>query len=96
VSPATYAFDQVDVRGLVLVAFGGLGTLLGPAIGAGVFAILDERLTESLELREVLYGVFVIAIFLGFRRGVVHAFAALANRLVARRRARPDLRPTRE
>jgi branched-chain amino acid transport system permease protein len=96
ISPATYSFDRVDVRVLVFVAFGGLGTLLGPAIGAGVFAILDERLTTSLELREVLYGVFVIAIFLGFRRGVVHAFVALWNRFVARRRAQPDLRPTRD
>ena len=68
ISPATYSFDRVDVRVLVMVAFGGLGTLLGPVIGASVFAVLDERLTASLELREVLYGVFVIAIFLFFRR----------------------------
>ena len=54
-------------------------------IGAGVFAILDEQLTTSLELREVLYGVFVVAIFL-FRRGVVNAVVNLYNRLVARRR----------
>ena len=52
----------------MLVAFGGLGTLLGPLVGAGVFAIVDERLS-SFELREVLYGVFLIAIFLAFRRG---------------------------
>ena len=61
----------MDVRVLVFVAFGGLGTLLGPVIGASVFAILDERLTASFETREVLYGVFIIVIFLGFRRGVV-------------------------
>jgi branched-chain amino acid transport system permease protein len=85
IQPATYAFDQVDVRVLVLVAFGGLGTLLGPLIGAGVFAILDEKLTASLELREVLYGIFVIAIFLGFRRGVVQAFVDLFKRLSPRK-----------
>jgi branched-chain amino acid transport system permease protein len=96
VSPATYSFERVDVRVLVLVAFGGLGTLLGPVVGAAVFAFLDERLTASLELREVLYGVFLIAIFLGFRRGVVHAFVALAKRFVPRRGAQPDLRPSRE
>jgi branched-chain amino acid transport system permease protein len=96
ISPATYAFDQVDVRVLVLVAFGGLGTLLGPVIGAGVFAILDERLSTSLELREVLYGIVVIAIFLGFKRGLVPAFVAGSNRLFGRRRARPALRPSRE
>ena len=96
ISPATYAFERVDVRVLVLVAFGGLGTLLGPVIGAGVFAVLDERLIGSLELREVLYGAFVLAIFLGFRRGVVHAVVALANRLLALRRPKSALQPSRE
>ncbi|HXF97958.1 MAG TPA: branched-chain amino acid ABC transporter permease [Gaiellaceae bacterium] len=86
ISPATYAFERVDVRVLVLVAFGGLGTLLGPVLGAGVFAFVDERLTESLQLREVLYGLFVIALFLGFRRGIVHTAADLVRRLRARRR----------
>ena len=93
ISPATYSFDRVDVRVLVLVAFGGLGTLLGPVVGAGVFGILDEQLSTSLELREVLYGVFVIAIFLGFRRGVVHAVAALCSRVVARLRRKPAVEP---
>ena len=92
ISPDTYAFQHVDVRVLVLVAFGGLGTLLGPVIGAGVFAILDERLTESLELREVLYGIFVIAIFLFFRQGVVHAVVATFDRLFRQRPAEPTLR----
>jgi branched-chain amino acid transport system permease protein len=91
IQPATYAFDQVDVRVLVLVAFGGLGTLLGPLIGAGVFGVVDERLTASLELREVLYGVFVIAIFLFFRRGIVQTALDLFNRLFGRRRTEPAL-----
>jgi branched-chain amino acid transport system permease protein len=82
ISPDTYAFGNVDVRVLVVVAFGGLGTLLGPVVGAGVFAILDEQLSTSLELREVIYGVFVITIFLFFRRGVVSAVIGLWNRLL--------------
>jgi branched-chain amino acid transport system permease protein len=90
INPTTYAFAFVDVRVLVLVAFGGLGTLLGPVIGAGVFAVVDERLATSqgvilgfdvIQLREVLYGVFVIVIFLFFRRGVVHAVVTLARRI---------------
>jgi branched-chain amino acid transport system permease protein len=96
VSPATYSFDRVDVRVLVLVAFGGLGTLLGPVIGAAVFAFVDEKLSSSLELREVLYGVFVIAIFLGFRHGVVQTLVDLFNRFVVRRRSKPALQPSRE
>jgi branched-chain amino acid transport system permease protein len=96
ISPATYSFERVDVRVLVMVAFGGLGTLLGPVVGAGVFAVLDEQLTASLELREVLYGIFVIAIFLFFRRGVVQAFLSLFGRFGPGRRAQRDLQPSRE
>jgi branched-chain amino acid transport system permease protein len=96
ISPATYAFDHVDVRVLVLVAFGGLGTLLGPVIGAAVFAFVDEELSSSLQLREVFYGIFVIAIFLGFRHGVVHAVVAVFDRFFPRRRAKPTLQPSRD
>jgi branched-chain amino acid transport system permease protein len=81
ISPATYSFEHVDVPVLVLVAFGGLGALLGPVIGAAAFAVLNEQLTSSLQLREVFYGAFVIAIFLGFRRGVVPTVVSLARRL---------------
>jgi branched-chain amino acid transport system permease protein len=86
ISPDTYAFQHIDVRVLVLVAFGGLGTLLGPVIGAGAFAIVDEQLTASLQLREVLYGVVVIVIFLFFRRGLVVTATELARRVRGKRR----------
>jgi branched-chain amino acid transport system permease protein len=77
ISPSSYAFDQVDVRVLVVAAFGGLGSLLGPVIGAGTFAFLDRALTSSGQLREVYYGAFLIVIFLGFRHGVGDTFARL-------------------
>jgi branched-chain amino acid transport system permease protein len=99
ISPATYAFDFVDVRVLVLVAFGGLGTLLGPVVGAGVLAYVDEELSSRenwLQLREVLYGLFVIAIFLFFRRGVVNTAVGLFNRLMAYRRRKATLQPSGE
>ena len=95
VSPDTYAFQNVDVRVLVLVAFGGLGALVGPVIGAGVLAFVDERLATTdarlwgvdvIQLREALYGLFVIAIFLFFRRGVVPAVMTLARRVGGWRR----------
>jgi branched-chain amino acid transport system permease protein len=93
ISPATYAFDQVDVRVLVLVAFGGVGALLGPPIGAGVFEFVDQKLTTSGQLREALYGAFIVAIFLGFRRGVVPTVATLAQRFARQRRRKTRRRP---
>ena len=71
IGTSTYAFGNVDVRVLVMLAFGGIGSLLGPVLGAAVFTILDEALVDYAQLREVLYGVVILALFLGFRRGVI-------------------------
>jgi len=80
ITPDTYAFNQIDVRVLVLVAFGGLGTLLGPPIGAAVFGYVDEKLIGSGQLREAFYGAIIIAIFLGFRRGLLPTLVTLLAR----------------
>ena len=99
ITPETFVFSYVDVRVLVLVAFGGLGTLLGPVIGAGVFAVVDEWLAKNpdlLQLREVLYGAFVIAIFLFFRRGIVQTAVDLFNRFFPGRRAQSTPHMSRE
>jgi ABC-type branched-subunit amino acid transport system permease subunit len=86
ISPPTFAFDQTDVTVLVLVAFGGLGTLLGPLFAAAVFAFLDNALVNSGQLRELIYGVFVVVIFLAFRRGVVQTVVGFASRFAGERR----------
>ena len=87
ISPSTFEFGHVDVRVLVMVAFGGLGTLVGPVLGTVVFAVLDELLVDAEELRTVLYGVLVIALFLGLRRGAVPALADLLRLLLRRFRS---------
>jgi branched-chain amino acid transport system permease protein len=93
ISPSTFAFGHVDVRVLVMVAFGGLGTLLGPVVGTVVFAVLDEVLVDVGQLRTVVYGLLIIALFLGFKRGAVPAvvdFLRLLARLVRARVGRPS------
>ncbi len=88
ISPSTFAFGHVDVRVLVLLAFGGLGTLLGPVVGTVVFAVLDELLVDSGQLRTVLYGLLIIALFLSFKRGAVPAVVDFLRRLVRQARTR--------
>jgi branched-chain amino acid transport system permease protein len=82
IAPSTFAFGQVDVRVLVMLAFGGIGSLLGPIVGAVAFTILDEWLVSFNELRLVIYGVVIIVLFLGFQRGVVPT----VHSVIARRR----------
>jgi branched-chain amino acid transport system permease protein len=80
IAPSTYAFGHVDVRVLVMLAFGGIGSLLGPIVGAATFTVLDEWLVSFNELRLVIYGVVIIVLFLGFQRGVVPTVQSLLAR----------------
>jgi branched-chain amino acid transport system permease protein len=80
ISPSTFGFGSVDVRVLVMLVFGGIGTLLGPVVGAAAFTVLDEWLVSYSELRPVFYGVAILVLFLGFPRGVVPAVTSLAGR----------------
>jgi branched-chain amino acid transport system permease protein len=88
ISPSTFEFGRVDVRVLVMLAFGGLGTLLGPVLGTVVFAVLDEVLVDAGQFRTVLYGLLIIALFLGFKRGAVPAVAGVVRLLARRARSR--------
>jgi branched-chain amino acid transport system permease protein len=88
ISPSTFGFGHVDVRVLVMLAFGGLGTLLGPVVGTVVFAVLDELLVDFGQLRTVVYGLLIIALFLGFKRGAVPAVADFLRLLVRQARSR--------
>jgi branched-chain amino acid transport system permease protein len=68
---STYEFGRVDVRVIVMLAFGGIGSLLGPVVGAAAFTWLDEFLIDYREMRLMIYGFVIMVLFLGFRRGVV-------------------------
>lgn len=89
ISPTTYAFATVDVRVIVVVAFGGLGTLLGPLVGGAAVIVLDELLRPLGQLRLAVYGVALLVLFLGLPRGVVPAWLLVWRRWRPRR-TRPD------
>lgn len=71
ISPSTFGFAQVDVVVLVMLAFGGIGTLFGPVLGSVVFSIIDELLIELGQLQVLVYGALVIILFLWIPRGVI-------------------------
>jgi branched-chain amino acid transport system permease protein len=80
IGPSTYAFGEVDVRVIVMISIGGIGTLLGPVIGAAVLTWLDELLIDYADVRLIIYGAVLIVLFIGFRRGVAPMVVDLANR----------------
>jgi branched-chain amino acid transport system permease protein len=81
ISPTTFELGNVDVPVLVMLAFGGIGTLLGPVVGSAVFTVIDEVLRPFSQLRITVYGVILIVLFLGFRRGLIPTVGDLFRRL---------------
>ena len=82
---------------VLMTVLGGLGTLWGGILGAGVFLLLKDFLSTSNVLRDapgVVTGTIFIVIVLGFRRGLWPALAGLASRVSRPRAAEtPALRP---
>jgi branched-chain amino acid transport system permease protein len=81
ISPTTFGFGHVDVVVLVMLAFGGIGTLFGPIIGAVTFTIVDEILIDFGQLRQVAYGTLVIVLFLWMPHGLIPTLASLWRRI---------------
>jgi ABC-type branched-subunit amino acid transport system permease subunit len=62
-------------------------------VGTVVFAVLDELLIDFGQLQTVVYGLLIIGLFLGFKRGVVPAVADLLRLLVHQARSRLGRKP---
>jgi branched-chain amino acid transport system permease protein len=70
---ALWTFDA-----LLITFIGGLGTLLGPVIGAIFFIVVREQLAVNLvEIHQVIFGVLFILIVLIFPGGLVEAWERL-------------------
>jgi len=73
---------------LLITFIGGLGTLVGPVIGAIFFVLVREQLATSLvEIHQVVFGILFILIVLAFPGGLVQGLARL-RAWVNRQRAR--------
>lgn len=62
-----------SVEVLVMAIVGGMGTMLGPILGAVIFTWLPERLQAFAEYQFMVYGLILMVIFLVLRRGVAGA-----------------------
>lgn len=91
ISPNTFGFAQVDVEVIVMLAFGGIGTLFGPILGAVTFTVVGEVLIEFGQLRVLIFGTLIVLLFLFLPRGVIPTVRSfLVQRRAARATASPD------
>ena len=74
------AFNIVEsISMMAMVIVGGLGTMLGPVIGAIVLTILPEFLREFGELRLMVYGISLTVVVLFMPGGIIQALKSLKN-----------------
>jgi len=74
-------------QAVLMTVLGGLGTLWGGVLGAGVFLMLRDLLSTSELFRDapgVVTGAVFIVIVLGLRRGLWPALAGLVRRATPR------------
>jgi branched-chain amino acid transport system permease protein len=79
---AEFAFSPHWTFDAVLIAFiGGLGTLIGPLVGALFYVLVREQLAVTLvQLHQVIFGLLFIVIVLALPGGLVDAWARLRRR----------------
>ena len=66
---------------LAMVIVGGMGTMVGPVIGAVVLTFLPELLRGFGELRLMIYGLALTLVVLFMPGGMVQAFFAFKQKL---------------
>jgi len=74
---------------LAMVIVGGMGTLIGPVLGAILLTVLPELLRGIGDLRLIVYGVSVTLVVLFMPGGMVQAARLVAERLRRRVAATP-------
>ena len=85
IGPDLFYFSYTTIM-LVMVVMGGLGTIVGPFVGALVFTLLPEYLRVASEYRLVFFGAILIVGILLVPRGLVELWERAVN-CVTRRSA---------
>jgi branched-chain amino acid transport system permease protein len=69
---------------ILMTLLGGLGTLVGPMVGAGIIILLNDFLAQFGEWSLISQGVIMLLVIIFFRRGVVGELDAVLRRRKAK------------
>ncbi len=71
---------------VLMTLLGGMGTVLGPVVGAGIIVTLQDQLADKVgSLVTVIMGAIFVVCVLVFRRGIVGELGALYKRVIGTR-----------
>ncbi|MCP4361134.1 MAG: branched-chain amino acid ABC transporter permease [Chloroflexi bacterium] len=82
-SPVTMQFQEM-ARIIIMAVIGGVGTFIGPIVGAPAVVILSEYMREFGEWRMVIFALVVIMLMRFERGGIIVLFKKIVGGLRAR------------
>lgn len=88
VSPGLMSWT-VSGEALVVVILGGLGTLVGPVLGAVLFVALKHQISEVTPYWHAIVGIILIAVVMSRANGVFGFLEARIDARLAARKAQP-------
>ena len=88
VSPSSAGVDR-SVHLIVMVILGGVGTLLGPLIGAAIVVLVENVLSSHIDRWPTVLGLIFILVILFARAGIAGSARKLYRRLRARSKPAP-------
>lgn len=89
VSPSTAGVERSVIL-IVIVILGGLGTLLGPLIGAAVVVLVENVLSSYVDRWPTVLGLIFILVILFARAGIAGSIRKLIRRIRQQRAAPLD------
>lgn len=78
-----YISIPVSVDGLVMVLLGGIQTVAGPIVGAGIFKVLSTIIISHTEFWKIILGSFIVILVVAFPQGIVGFFTERFRREVS-------------
>jgi branched-chain amino acid transport system permease protein len=79
ISPSAASISQ-STDGLVMVLLGGVETLTGPVVGAGLFTWLRDGLARETDYWRAVFGLIILLIVVLFPQGLVGGLKAVVGR----------------
>ncbi|GAA4707554.1 branched-chain amino acid ABC transporter permease [Brevibacillus fulvus] len=76
-------------QALIMVIVGGVGTLVGPAIGAGFFVVLQNYISSFTDRWPLIMGLIFVLIVLFGKGGIMQIAALLWQRFRPQRNSKP-------
>jgi len=69
-----------------MTLLGGMGTFLGPSIGALVLILLNQQIVSYTQYWPLVLGTVLVVLLFGFPGGIAGAVGVLSGRLFRRAR----------